>query len=363
MNELQQIEAEIEKLKEEIIVLDIKQKTSKLLQNSLYGVTNNHAFWFADTRLAESITAAGRHIIISIGNAIDDHFEKIGLGKVIIAGDTDSVYMCLDALVKKHFPVQNDKLEIVRFLDQYYKDHIKPVISDVLVEVAKQMNFLDYHQKYEFIKLNREIIADVTLFKAKKKYAARVLDKEGTILAEPWLKVTGIELVTRSVPKKIKNELKDIIEMIMDEKIDEIKQRINEVELMIYKSQPCEVFEAKPLKKLHKYIPEDKFKFVKGTPSSYKAAWAYNQLIDLLDLTSEYQRVDSGDVIHLVNLKEPNKYGIDVIGIPLNKKLPDEFDLNDRIDFNHTFEVQFFNKITSLIGVTHLQLYETPAYF
>ena len=61
----------------------------------------------------------------------------------------------------------------------------------------------------------------------------------------------------------------------------------------------------------------------KGMPAHVKAAYHYNMLIKKLNLTSDYEAIDSGDKVRYFYVNQPNKYGISAIAYKYY--LPDEF--------------------------------------
>ncbi|NCV77465.1 MAG: hypothetical protein EBW18_00160, partial [Burkholderiaceae bacterium] len=110
-------------------------------------------------------------------------------------GDTDSVYISIDPVLKKlgidlavEGRVTEESHKIVNALDEY-------VNTEILNWARKELFSID--PRYVF---KREIISDVGIFLQKKRYILHVLDEEG--VATDKFKYTGIELVRSTTPKK-----------------------------------------------------------------------------------------------------------------------------------------------------------------
>ena len=71
-------------------------------------------------------------------------------------------------------------------------------------ELAEYTNA--FEQKME---MGREVIADRGIWTAKKRYILNVIDNEGVRLAEPKLKMMGIETAKSSTPQWVRGKLTD----------------------------------------------------------------------------------------------------------------------------------------------------------
>ena len=86
--------------------------------------------------------------------------------------------------------------------------------------------------------------------------------------------------------------------------------------------------------------------YAKGTPIGSKTAILYNKLLEEKNL-SRYERINEGDKVKFVYLREPN---------PINEKaiafvsvLPKEFDLHPFIDYEMMFEKTYLKPLTTLL--------------
>ena len=127
----------------------------------------------------------------------------------VIAMDTDSVYITMDKLVQKVLPEETDKSKIINFLNKS-EGMIEKVLSDGFDDLAEYTNA--YQNKME---MGREIIADRGIWTAKKRYILNGHDNEGVRLAEPKLKMMGIETAKSSTPQWVRTKLTDAFKVVM----------------------------------------------------------------------------------------------------------------------------------------------------
>ena len=115
--------------------------------------------------------------------------------KDYIIADTDSIYVCLDDLVKTVFEDETDKEKIIKFLDKVCESKLQDCISKSYENLKDYMNA--YQQK---MNMSREVLADKAVWTGKKHYIMNVHNSEGVQYAKPKLKVMGIESVKSSTP-------------------------------------------------------------------------------------------------------------------------------------------------------------------
>ena len=58
----------------------------------------------------------------------------------VLASDTDSLYITLDALVKKVFPEDVETTKVIDFLDKVCEEKITKIIDTGYADLAKYMN-------------------------------------------------------------------------------------------------------------------------------------------------------------------------------------------------------------------------------
>ena len=188
------------------------QQVRKIALNSAYGALANQYFAFFSIDLAEAITTSGQLIIQWSERTINEFMNKT-LGTededFVIAMDTDSVYITMDKLVKKVMPEETDKGKIIDFLNKS-EGMFEKVLAEGFDDLAEYTNA--FQQKME---MGREVIADRGIWTAKKRYILNVHDNEGVRLAQPKLKMMGIETAKSSTPQWVRSRLTDAFKVVM----------------------------------------------------------------------------------------------------------------------------------------------------
>ena len=340
-------------LDKKIAALNNKQMAAKILLNSAYGALGNQYFRYFDIRQAESITLSGQLAIRWIEKKVNEYINKILQNEqeknYVIASDTDSIYVTLGDLVHKVFNqgtafkesediIQTER--VVNFLDRVAQEKIEPFIDRSYQELASYMNA--YEQKM-FMK--REVIASKGLWTAKKRYILNVHDSEGVRYKEPDLKIMGIEAVRSSTPAACRDKLKQSFEVIMGGDNDELIQFIDTFR-EDFKTFPVdEVAFPRSVNGLRKYFDSAKL-YKKGTPIHVKGVIHFNNLVKKHKLQMTYPLIQEGEKIKFVYLKEPNPIGNNTIAMA--SVIPNEFGLNDYIDYTKQFEKSFLDPIKTI---------------
>ena len=150
----------------------------KIQLNSAYGAIGNQYFRYYNLANAEAITLSGQVSIRWIERKVNSYLNKLLKTEdhdYVIASDTDSIYICLDLLVRHVFDVQSVSAErVVDFLDAAAKDRIEPFIDRSYKELA---DYVGAYEQKMFMK--RENIANKGIWTAKKRYILNVWDSEG----------------------------------------------------------------------------------------------------------------------------------------------------------------------------------------
>jgi DNA polymerase elongation subunit (family B) len=310
-----------QKAKLKIEQLDTKQQSIKIFINSVYGACGNEYCPIADRDIAESITLTGQAVIKEsreifknfvkqeTGNT-DSKFLELGL----IAGDTDSMYVSIDQLVKRFSDgekITKEAYDVANKLQHYLNNQIN-------LWAQKNLNTLDC--RFEF---KREYMCDAGIFLEKKRYVLHYLDKENK--AEVGWKYTGIEVVSTTMPKSIKPYVKKIIQNVVLTKSEPLTDKIfKEAYDIFLKMDVNEISIVKGIRNLEKYESLCKgYHTSKGMPCHVKAAYFYNLLIDEMGLDKKYEKITSGDKLKYFYLEQPNMYNVDAIGY--KTRYPEEF--------------------------------------
>ena len=324
------------------------QMVRKIQLNSAYGAIGNQYFRYYSTDVAEAITTSGQLSIRWVADKLNLFLNKtIGTENYdyVVASDTDSIYVRLNKLVDRFLPDCTDVNKIVDFLDKSSDKIIQPLIDKKYDELAKMMNA--YENKMQ---MGREVIAERGVWTAKKRYALNVWDSEGIRYDEPKLKIMGIETTRSSTPAVVREKLKEVIRLILTTDETVIQKFVSEFETNFFKFDPEEIAFPRSVSNLEKYSSPSNI-YSKGTPIAVKGSLIYNFFVEKANLSHKYEKIQEGDKIKFIYLKEPNPIGggrgDKVISFPT--KIPKELDLHRFIDYDKQFTTSFLDPLQTIL--------------
>lgn len=236
-----------------------------------------------------------------------------------------------------------DEESQIKFIMKLAKSIEKYVNNDVFNELqVKEYNSKESEYKIRF---KQEIIAISGLWIAKKKYVVNVIDNEGTKPEEP-IKVTGLEVVRGDTPSIVKDPLKHIIKMILNNATDtEIYDQVVTYKEMLKTVHPSEIARNVSCKNTKQYVNSE-FTYIKGTPNHIKAWANYHALLKKLNLENKYPALEDDSKASIVYLL-PNKWGYSEIAFTY---WPEEFNDILQVDYKKLIKTNFENKIKLLLA-------------
>ena len=220
-----------------VMICDTNQINRKLLINSLYGALGNIYFRFYDLRNASAITLFGQLAIQWIERKVNEYLNvvcKTNNVAYVIAGDTDSIYVCVDNVValipEGTFKTTDEK---VTFLSRFGKEKMEPAIDKAYRELCEYMN-----NREHLMFMDREAISCPPLnskgiggfWKAKKRYALCVWDMEEVRFKTPKLKIMGMETQQTSTPKAVQDALEESIRLMLQEGEEALQEHYKKFE-------------------------------------------------------------------------------------------------------------------------------------
>ena len=333
--------SETTSLQKDISKFNNIQMARKIQLNSAYGAIGNQYFRYYNLANAEAITLSGQVSIRWIEGKVNQYLNKLLKTEdhdYVIASDTDSIYLCLDLLVRTVFDGKDVPSErIVDFLDAACKDRIEPFIDRSYKELA------DYVAAYEqkmFMK--RENIAEKGIWTAKKRYMLNVWDSEGVRYEKPKLKMMGIEAVKSSTPAACRTSIKECIEVILTKDEEEAQKYIADFRAQFNELPIEDISFPRGCNNLNKWSSPNTI-YGKGTPIHVRGALLYNFHNKKTKLTHKYPLIRDGDKIKFVYLKTPNKIGENVLSYL--QTFPKELGLDKYVDYDLQFEKSFLEPI------------------
>ncbi len=323
------------------------QNNLKTTLNSAFGAMGNEHFRYFDQRIAEAVTTSGQLSIKWVEKEINRYLNEVLKPEeekdFVVAVDTDSVYICMDDLVKKIYgDTIDDKNKVIDFLDKVCSEQMEKIIDKSYQKLAEYVNA--YDQK---MVMKRENIADKALWTAKKRYIMNVYDAEGVRYEKPQLKVMGIESVRSSTPAACKEKMKGIFDIIMNGTEEDAINYIDKFREEFRTLKAEDIFFPRSVRGISKYYDAAQL-YIKGSPIHVKGALIYNKLLKDKKLLNSYPTIKDGEKIKFAYLKKPNPVGDTVIAI-LNT-LPEEFGLKEYIDYDLQFQKSFIEPMSSVMG-------------
>lgn len=319
-------------------LLNTSQLVQKLLINSLYGCLANKHFALFNEHMARAITGNGRYFIQLMGREIEHGLQNMIKSDkpYVIYKDTDSNYFNVDKFVDKAFAdsvFENSKDELTKktdFCDNFYEKVVDKFVQLSIDKFGKELNAYNV----DVIGSEREIIADKSIWTAKKKYIARVIDSEGVRFDEPEVKVMGLDIIRSGTPSFVKKKLKESITLLLDNNEESIKKWKDEVKIEFSKQSLFNISKIQGVSNIDYETGQ------KGIPIGARSVIVHNEYILEHELENEIQTIQAGEKIHQLYLKLPNKFNSNIIGWN-NDKFQKYIIKEDCVDFNLCFEKYF----------------------
>ena len=314
----------------------------KIALNSAYGALGNQWFRYYDVRNAEAVSVAGQLSIRWAERAVNQYLNKVLETEdkdYVLASDTDSLYVTMEAMVEKVGLTDTDK--VIKFLDTVCDGKIQKVIDDCYGELAEYINA--FQQK---MVMKREVLADVGIWTGKKHYILNVHNSEGVQYEEPKLKIMGIEAVKSSTPEHCRNALKKAFKIVVNGTEDDVIEYIEKFKGQFKSLSAEEVSFPRSVKGLSKYQDSVTI-YRKSTPLHVKGSLIYNMMLKKNKLTKKYPIIQEGEKIKYTYLKEPNPSGDSAIAMLTT--LPKEFNLEEYIDYDRQFEKSFLDPMKGIL--------------
>jgi DNA polymerase elongation subunit (family B) len=330
---------EIDSLGFEVSYCTVKDKVMKVLMNSLYGAIGCEYFRHYDVQNAEAVTISGQYVLKYVENATNVHLNKSFKTKnvdYVVYCDTDSMYINLESLVI-NLGLENKPVEkVINFLDAFCKKELQPFIDQTCLDVIQnKVNGVG-----DNLKMVRDVIADVAIWTAKKRYIMNVYDSEGVRYDQPQMKMMGIEAIKSSTPGPCRKKLEEAIKIIIsgDKKqlVDLVQDFRREFKTLELKT----IALPTGVNGIEDY-PMTNGQFKSKTPWHVKASLTHNVMVEKHGLKTK--PIASGEKIKVIFLKTPNPAGSPSIAFV--GTLPKEFQIDAFIDYDTQFGKSFLEPL------------------
>lgn len=371
--------ARMEQLSKE---LKNEEQGIKVLLNSIYGALGNKWLICFNPDIAETITLQGQDMIKHAQRVVNLYFnehwhldtdlhEKLGITgdvrkvykSMIVAGDTDSAYVCYDEVVNSC----NSTLPPKDFILAINKHRLSGYIKVAFDRYAERMGTKNY-QDFEL-----ENISESGIFLMKKKYMLNKIWEEG-IDFKPLEHIAfkGIELVQSSTSVFARDRLRTLIRFVFTKKntlnLSEIIALLKEYKKEFKMTDPDKIAMGRSVNDYSKYIAcdnKDRFEVGKATPIQVRAAGYYNHMLNVnAKFKNKYEMIKAGDKIkfyHAVtNNPLENVFGYLAGSFPVEFAPPIDYDTQ----FAKTI-IDPINRITKSMGLPEIGnnlYYNTPLF-
>lgn len=217
--------------------------TYKVLLNSFYGVSAYKNYRLHDVRIAKSITYFGRDMILNVKNYLK---EKHNLDTLYI--DTDSVFVRFDESLTLD-ELKSTSLKVLEtinseYLPQYIKKfNIKEKCYQKmgLNYIFSSIMFIEGEEIVRVENANGGTLGKKRIHSTigiKKKYAGIMMkENKKTQEYEEFFYTRGFEVIRRDTPRFFKNELKNVLKLVVKFKsqeeinvyLQDLKQRVKKL--------------------------------------------------------------------------------------------------------------------------------------
>ena len=358
----EEIKAEIERLKGLANKFKNEEQAIKILLNSVYGGLANKWMVCFNLDTAEAVTHQGQAMIKYAEKIINHYFhdiwhkdvelhKKLGInteevkpvkGEMVIAGDTDSNYVCWDEVISSCNWKENPK-DLILKVNEYRFAEFLNVAFNRYAERTGTKNYQDFEL---------ENISESGIWLAKKKYMLNNVWQDGIdINSLSQIKFSGIELVQSSTPPFAREKLKELIKFFFTKKkqfaLKEVITMLKNYKEEFMISDPEKISMGRSVSDYNKYILNDStgFEVASKCPIHVRAAGYYNYTLNQNPaFKNKYEMIRSGDKIKFYHVK--SQLGNEVFGY-LPGSFPIEFAPN--INYDEQFLKTIIDPINRIV--------------
>jgi len=87
--------------------------------------------------------------------------------------------------------------------------------------------------------------------------------------------------------------------------------------------------------------------YSKGCPIHVRGSLLYNHYLKEFNVSEKYEKIQEGDKIKFIFLKEPNTIRENILGF--NSKIPKEFGIHSYIDYEMMFQKAFLEPLDTIV--------------
>lgn len=249
----------------------------------------------------------------------------------------NSVYYTIEPFVDKYKEShpEADLNKLVDFCNDFSDKVIQPIIDRSIDDMSRDFNVFDRSR----IQAKKEVVCDVMVNCAKKKYYARVRDSEGTRydIDNPHIKVMGLELVRSTTPQWVKDNIQGALPILFDSDKAGLVKWVDDARRGYVEADIDSIAQIGKANNLNYSLSE------KGVPMLSRCAIVYNNFIKDNRLESYYNMIEPSEKFKYIRLTQPNIFNSDCIAYK-DSRFVDKY-LKDIIDYNTMFSKSFMEPL------------------
>lgn len=357
---IEELEKSIEDVGNKMDYYHTMEQSAKVFINSVYGVFGTKFFNLCNTKIAESITLQGQHLIKFSVEQINDYFRNVwptdydahnriadkmvkmfpdfdkgnflkfatsnllSFNTLQAYGDTDSAYITLQPLIDAcHIPIEQQTV----FDVVVYEEAMEEYLNKKFDYYASVFNCEKNLEKFELEKISRTII-----MQAKKHYCCDVawVDTGDYLPPLSHVTYTGVVVVQGTISDYCRKEVKDFYEFVLTHLNSgtkptqgEIVKKLREIKSRFALQSPNEVSFAKGMSDYEKFVKNDKCTPIEyfeltnkngkkqGAPIHVKSAAMYNNMLfnKASRYLSKYNTIKTGDKMRYYYINKEEAFG------------------------------------------------------
>ena len=225
--------------------------------------------------------------------------------------------------------------ELVDFCNDFSDKLIQPIIDKSIDDMSRDFNVFDQSR----IQAKKEVVCDVMVNCAKKKYYARVRDSEGTRydINNPHIKVMGLELKKSTTPQWVKDNINSAMPILFDNDEHGIRNWMNTTKQSYIEADVDDIAQIGKANNLNYSLGD------KCIPMLSRCAIVYNKFIKDNNLESFYSAIEPSEKFKYLRLTLPNIFDSNCIAYK-DSRFVDEY-LKDIIDYDTMFSKSFIEPL------------------
>lgn len=369
---VEEIKAEIERMKQLSNEWKNEEQAIKLTINSIYGALGNKWLVCFNPEVAETITLQGQNLIKYAEERLNQYFNefwhkdtelhaKLGIDyevrqvkrPVNIYSDTDSCYVSFEEVVES-CNWTGDPKQLILGINEH---RLASYLNKCFDKYAEKWNTKN-HMDFEL-----ENISESGIWLAKKKYLINEVWESGiTMESLSHIIFKGVELAQSSTPAFAREKLKELVKYVFTKKKslnkNEMVTILRKIKEEFKMADPEKISMGRSINDYGKYILNDTTAFETGkqTPIHVRASGYYNFTLNQQSkYKSKYQLIRAGDKVKFYYAKTKHKNAEENVFAYIPGMYPYEF--APAIDYDEQFSKTILDPINRImVAMGHTEI-------